>query len=243
MRVENFLSESALRLGGKTALVAGTTQLTYAEIDLMSSRMAAALTANGIALGDRVLVFMDNSWEAVVSIFAILKAGAVFAPIDPATGTDRLAEILNDCDAAGLVTQSRLAKVSAGAMAEAPLLNLTIIAGCEGAPEIDGIMRFEDAVAGGLTPRRAPAGIPADLAMIGYASDSAGVAKARMMTHATLIAAATSTTASLADRADDAVLSLPPVSSDRGLLQLLMAVKHGATLMLEKSTGRLDATA
>ena len=71
MRVEQFLRESAARSARKTALIAGKQRLTFADVDRMSDRLAAALLSRGIARGDRVVVFMENSWEAVVAIFAI----------------------------------------------------------------------------------------------------------------------------------------------------------------------------
>jgi acyl-CoA synthetase (AMP-forming)/AMP-acid ligase II len=129
------------------ALVDGDTALTAIEIDDMSSRMAAALKADGIAAGDRILVFMDSCWEAIVAIAAAIKAGAGFIPLDSSATAGELVSLLNDSRAAGLVTQSSLVRAAAAAMAEAPSLRLTVIAGCEGAPEIDGLMRFEDAIA------------------------------------------------------------------------------------------------
>ena len=88
MRVEDFLRDSARRLPAKTALVAGKRRLTFAELDVMSDRLAAALARRGIARGDRVVVFMENSFEAVVAIVAVLKAGAVFSPVNPSTKSD-----------------------------------------------------------------------------------------------------------------------------------------------------------
>ena len=97
MRVEEFLRSSARRSPGKTALVAGQARLTFKELDLASDRLAATLVANGVKRGDRVVVFMDNCCEAVVAIFASLKAGAVFCPVNPSTKADKLAYILNNC--------------------------------------------------------------------------------------------------------------------------------------------------
>lgn len=148
MRAGELLSELGRRLGGRPALVDGDRSLTAAEIDLMSSRMAAALAANGMRKGDCVLVFMDEGFEAIVSIFAILKAGAAFLPVDPSLTGAGLAAIVENNHAAGLVTEARLVHAAVAAMAAAPLLRLTVIAGCEGSPEIDGILRFEDAIAG-----------------------------------------------------------------------------------------------
>ena len=85
MRVEDFLKESAGRYGDKTAVIAGATRLSYAALDAASDRLAARLQEGGVMPGDRVVIFMDNRWEAVVAIFSVLKAGAVFSPVNPST--------------------------------------------------------------------------------------------------------------------------------------------------------------
>jgi long-chain acyl-CoA synthetase len=233
MRVEDFLRESAKRFAAKTALVAGQRRLTFAELDDMSDRMAAALAAHGIAHGDRVIVFMDNLWETAVSIFAVLKAGAVFSPINPSAKADDLAYVANDCRAAGLITQSRLVAAAARAMAEAPSLRLTVIAGCQGSPEIDGIMRFEDAIAG--EPSSAclkGAGNAFDPAMLVYSSAAMSLAKGAATIHDKVTAAATSIATRLGSTADDVILCALPIAFDDGLYQLLTATKVGATLVL-----------
>jgi acyl-CoA synthetase (AMP-forming)/AMP-acid ligase II len=151
MRAADFLHDSASLLDKRLALVDGNKELTSREVDLMSSRMAAALAAKDIRHGDRVLVFMDNGWEAIVAILAILRAGAVFTPIDPSVTGEALAALANESRATCLVTQARLVRATATAMAASPGLRLTVISGCEGSSEIDGIIRFEDAVAGSAT--------------------------------------------------------------------------------------------
>src|SRR5690606_19549781 len=93
MRVEHFLRDTAQRLGDKTALIAGTTRLNFRELDEMSDRLAAGLLAQGVQRYDRVLVFLDNCWEAAIAIFAILTAGAVFSPVTASTKAERLAYI------------------------------------------------------------------------------------------------------------------------------------------------------
>jgi acyl-CoA synthetase (AMP-forming)/AMP-acid ligase II len=232
MRIEDLLRQSTKRFGDKTALVAGKQRLTFAEIDALSDRMAAAVASRGIARGDRVLVFMDNAWETAVSIFAVLKAGAVLVPIAPSASADDLAHVANDSHAAALVTQSRLAAVSARAMAEAPSLRLTVIAGCLGSSVIDGIMRFEDAVAaGGSTADLAADG--GDAAILVYDSAAMGRPAGSVATHDQVVIAATSIAARLGNTVDDVVLCLLPIAFDDGLYQLLTAIMVGATLVLE----------
>jgi long-chain acyl-CoA synthetase len=230
MRVEEFLRLSAARSPDKIALVAGGRRLTYAELDAFSDGLAAGLLAQGIARGDRVVIFLDNIWEAVVAIFATLKAGAVFSPVNPTTKADKLAYILNNCRASGIIALGRLASLAEEACAQSPSVGVKVKVG-EG--EWQGAARFEDLL---LTPPASIfAGIDIDLAMLVYTSGSTGFPKGVMMTHQNVVAAATSITTYLENRADDIILNALPISFDYGLYQVLMAAKMGATLVLEKS--------
>src|SRR5690606_17281129 len=78
-------------------------------------------------------------------------------------------------------------------------------------------------------------GIDVDLAMLIYTSGSTGRPKGVMMTHRNVEAAATSITTYLRNTPDDIILGVLPLAFDYGLYQLLMSVKMGATLVLEKS--------
>src|SRR5260221_11832779 len=71
--------------------------------------------------------------------------------------------------------------------------------------------------------------------MIVYTSGSTGFPKGVTITHASIVAAATSITTYLGSHADDVVLSVLPLAFDYGLYQALMCAKVGATLVLEKS--------
>jgi amino acid adenylation domain-containing protein len=234
MRIENYLRHSARAHPAKTALVSQGRRLTYSELDAMSGSVAAALHDAGIVRGDRVIVFMDNCWEAVVAIFAIQKAGAVFSPVNPSTKSDKLAFILNNCRARGIVTLDRLAATARAACAAAPTVAVEVVTGSV-APE-DGrrLVRFDDALARSEGPLPF-AGIVNDLSMLVYTSGSTGFPKGVMMTHQTVDAAATSITTYLENTSDDIILNALPISFDYGLYQVLMAVRTGATLVLEKS--------
>ncbi|HXY66184.1 MAG TPA: amino acid adenylation domain-containing protein, partial [Mycobacterium sp.] len=79
-------------------------QYSYREIDEEANRMAHWLIEQGIGTEDRVAVLLDKSPELVTTALGILKAGAVYLPVDPTYPGDRLAFILGDA-AATLVLQ------------------------------------------------------------------------------------------------------------------------------------------
>ncbi len=236
MRFEQFLRESAKRFPDKTALVATPRRLTYSQLDDLSDELAQGLVNRGIGRGDRVVLFLDNSAEAVVSIFAVLKAGAVFCPVNPSTKADKLAYILNNCRASALITQQKTVRVADEAVAAAPSVSLTVVVDGDSAPQGDNFAHMGDVLAVpefGLL-KGAP-GIEIDLAMLVYTSGSTGFPKGVMMTHQNVVAAATSITTYLENTSDDIILNVLPIAFDYGLYQVLMAVKVGATLVLEKS--------
>ena len=241
MQVEEFLQSSASRFPQKTALVCQGDRWSYGEVDRLSDRLAGSLKARGLHRGDRVAIFLDNSVEAVVSIFGVLKMGGVFLPASPSTKADKLAYLLNDCRAAGLISDARLSGVASEAAPRAPSLRLVISAG-DGRPErpFEGVqaLTWEEALDKDTPSAAAPlskSAIDIDLAAILYTSGSTGFPKGVMMTHLNIATAAASIMQYLENKEDDVVLSALPLSFDYGLYQVLMAFKAGATLVLERS--------
>ena len=73
MLVNHFLENSAARLPNKVALICEDKRLTYQEINDSANQLAAALTEMGVKRQDRVVIFLDNSTESVISLFGILQ--------------------------------------------------------------------------------------------------------------------------------------------------------------------------
>lgn len=78
------------------ALKDQNTSLTYSQLDDYSDRMAAHLVALGVQKGDRIAVFAHKRVECLLAIFAVLKSGAAYVPIDPKTPAVRLHGILQE---------------------------------------------------------------------------------------------------------------------------------------------------
>lgn len=158
-------------------------------------------------------MWLDNGPEAAAAIFGILKAGAVFVPVNPSTKIDKLRYVLSDCGAKVLIAGARKSEGLA----------------------VDGVTIVHPAETGSyvcLPPAKHC--IDVDLAAIIYTSGSTGRPKGVMLTHLNMISAANSITAYLENTADDIILNVLPLSFDYGLYQLLMAFKIGGTLVLER---------
>jgi len=234
MRVEHFLEISARRLPEKVALIEGKTRLTYRALDDAATGLAAMLEARGVVRGDRVVIFTDNCWEAVVGLFGSMKAGGVFCMVNPSTKADKFGFIVNDCRPAAVITQARLLPVAREAMSSAPCISTVIVAS-----ECDDInapceLGFAETIAFN-EPRTSFPGIECDLAMLVYTSGSTGFPKGVMMTHQNVVAVATSITTYLENTEDDIILNVLPISFGYGLYQVLTAVRLGGTVVLEKS--------
>lgn len=234
MRIEQFLEDSVRQSPDKTALVVGDRRVGYADLNEQANRLGQALRQRGVERGDRVVIFLENSVEAVVSVFAAVKAGAVFCIVNATTKADKLAYILNNCRATALIAHQKLASVAREAWRQAASVKVAVLAGAWPAIPEDWLGLENEMAA---APPSAPIhdGIDIDLAMIIYTSGSTGFPKGVMMTHQNVVHAATSITTYLENTSEDIILSVLPLSFDYGLYQALMTIKIGGTLILEKS--------
>ena len=237
--VQDFLADAARRLPDKEALVVAKKRYTYAELNQRANALGEALVARGVERGDRVIVFADNTVETYVAFWGVLKANAVVSIINPMTKEDKLAYYLNDCRATALVTDAHLQAVFAPAARRSAHLRTVIVSGALDANKLDrlpGLVGWEQALSdrpGASEPERRC--IDIDLAAIIYTSGSTGDPKGVMLTHRNMITAATSIGTYLDVREDEVILGVLPMAFDYGLYQMIMCVRAGARLVLERS--------
>lgn len=239
MLVQDFLENSAARLPDKTALICQGERLTYAQLDEKANQFAQVLLANGVQRGDRVVVYMPNAAASVIALFGILKAGGVFVIVNHTTKKDKLAYILQNCQAAALLTDLRRLEAVEEAAAGLPSLKLIVVDGASSPPELEGqqVPRMSLASIYHQLPSIRPdrINIDLDLACLIYTSGSTGEPKGVMSDHSNVVFAASSIIEYIGNVEDDIVICLLPLSFDYGLYQLLMTFKFGGTLVLEAS--------
>ncbi len=146
MRLEDHLKLAVARHGQRVAVMGPRGQHTYAELDLKSERLAEALQHRGVARGSRVVTFMDEGWEAVVSFFAVLKAGGVVCPVAASAPYEALAAAVDRDQPVAIVTEARLAGTVASAIDRSNVVRLIVLAGGDRARATDTCLSFEETV-------------------------------------------------------------------------------------------------
>jgi amino acid adenylation domain-containing protein len=236
--LQSLLEHSAARRPDHEALVCNGRRLTYREIDEEANRVANALRHLGVARGDRVVIYADNTVETAVSIWAALKADAVFVVVNPQTRADKLAYILNDCRASAMITDGHLANVFPDAARKSPHLKATIVSGgfdAAALADLPRVVSWQTARDEGSPAHTATRAIGNDLAAIVYTSGSTGDPKGVMLTHANMLFASWSISTYLGMVEDDVVINVLPMAFDYGLYQMLLTFRVGGRLVLERS--------
>ncbi|MFF0011805.1 SDR family NAD(P)-dependent oxidoreductase [Streptomyces sp. NPDC005374] len=140
--VVESLVENSARYGDKLAFVDDRRQVSWAELELRTRRLAGAL---GVGRGARVAFCLDNSVELVEGLLATVRAAAVGVPLSPRGTHAELAALLADCDPDVLVVDRRqLARIASVVGERSPRL---VVTGEGPAPE--GVEHFDDLVADG----------------------------------------------------------------------------------------------
>lgn len=232
------LLNSAARNPSKTAVIFDNKEYTYSEFRESALKIATYLVSVGLKKGDRVAVFLNNSWENVISIFGISLAGGVFIVINPQTKADKLQYILRNSGARILISGNILSNTLSKALDSNGIIENLILS--DGSDKINlhasvSIRSFEDILTDEITGTILPGVIPVDLAALIYTSGSTGFPKGVMMTHQSMVFTCWSLIEYLRLSEDERIILLLPLAFDYGLYQLLMTVTIGGTLILEHS--------
>lgn len=213
-QVLHALLEAAARDRPEHAAVSDRGRVvTYAELNGRADAVASALVDAGVRRGDRVGVLLEKSIDAVACLYAVLKAGAAYVPLDPHTPGPRLAQVLADCEVRCVLASGGTAGADMGAVVDVDCVEPT----------------SREPVATVVAPD--------DLAYILYTSGSTGAPKGVMVSHANALAFVRWAGAAFGLTGDDRLSSHAPFHFDLSVFDLYAAAAAAATVVLVPPEG------
>ncbi|MCR5979500.1 amino acid adenylation domain-containing protein [Gordonia jinghuaiqii] len=199
--------------------------ITYAELDARSNRLARVLLGRGIGGQAEPVAAMavQRSIDALVAIWAIVKAGAAYVPVDPNYPADRIAHMLGDSGAQLVVTTSA-SKERIASGTGTPMLVLD---------EDSTRTRMKHSSPAPITDaERASTIRPDQLAYIIYTSGSTGKPKGVLVPHAGLRAVHDELARRMGPGPTSRVLQFASPSFDASVLEFLLALSGSSALVI-----------
>lgn len=205
-----ILENAVQKYPNKTALVFFGTEITFKELDLLSSRFANFLQKAGIKKGDRISFLLPNSPQYVIAFWGILKAGACVNSMNPLYTERELQEMLSDSEARMIIVMDALYPRIKNIQSQTKIENVVITSIADyfpnllktifrikdlprrikqGKPQGKGIFYFKKIVEK-INPKFSPVEIDTenDLAVLQYTGGTTGKPKGVMLTHKNIVA-------------------------------------------------------
>lgn len=224
------LAQSAREYPDWPAVVAREGTITYAELDAASDRLAVRLVELGVGIGDRVGLFLPKSLNAVIGIYGVLKAGAAYVPIDPASKDHRAGYIAGNCGVNVLIS-SKGKKTQWPAFAAVGVESIVAM-DAEETMTLEGLDVYSRPWVDEAGELALPRVISQDLAYILYTSGSTGEPKGVMLTHQNCLSFVEWAVEEYGVIHDDRLSSHAPFHFDLSTFDLYAAVCAGATVYL-----------
>jgi amino acid adenylation domain-containing protein len=224
--ITELIAERAVAAPAAPAVVEDGAVLTYGALDAHANRLAHHLRALGAGRERIVALVLPRSADLVVAALAALRAGAAYAPFDPATPGERLATMLEDASPSVVVTrQAHGAALPAGPWATVLL-------------DGDAAHRASEPLAASDVRSE-----PSDLAYVIYTSGSTGRPKGVEITHAALLNLVRWHHAEFAVTASDRAPLLASPGFDASVWEMWPYLTAGASLHVVPALTRVDAEA
>ncbi|GAB4213801.1 MAG: hypothetical protein OHK0022_51400 [Roseiflexaceae bacterium] len=211
--IHQLFEAQAARTPEATALEWEGQRLSYGELNERANQLAHHLRTLGVRPEDRVGLSVERSFDMVVGLLGVLKAGAGYLPLDPTYPTERLQFMVEDAQVRVLLTREP---------GTTPWFNGTTVDLAAGWPLIAQQPASNPTLAIG----------PEQLAYVIYTSGSVGLPKGVLIEHRSLVNYTEAARAAYGISAGDRVLQFASISFDASAEEIYTALTSGATLVL-----------
>jgi len=221
---------NADRRPDKPAFLCNQDTISFRELSESRSRLANALMDQGVHRGDRVGILMPRCSASAIAVHGILKAEAVYVPLDPGSSPEYLSEIVTACGIRTIVTWGIRTALVQAVLELCPTVNLVF--GCEPLSDRVRFLNFDEVDTYPDQFTRSQLVGEEDLAYIIFTSGSTGRPKGIMHTHRSGMAYARLAVETYGIMADDVIGSHSPLHFDMSTLGYFGGPLAGATCSL-----------
>jgi amino acid adenylation domain-containing protein len=228
--LQQYLNGPTSRCPEKIAVTDGSNYVSYRELSVLSNNISHCLKAMGVARQDRVAICLQRSVGCLSAILGVLKADAIYIPLDHKAPVERLAHCMKDAAPAAVLCDSKTLPLARAAMADIgstiPIMNLC------------GNGEIQEAVVGRGEVSAFDGSAPFclnnqnDIAYILYTSGSTGRPKGVMISHANVKAYIDWASAFFNIGEQDNILGTAPFHFDMSTFDIYCALKAGATFCI-----------
>lgn len=232
--LHHLLVRAAEKHPQREAVVFGSESISYRELDLVTNRLANLLLENGVRRGDRVGIYMNKSIPSIISIHGILKAGAVYVPLDPNAPTSRHSYIVDNCQIKTILVSTLKQKQLKEIMASSNSIETVVLTDDKNdVDEAPGatFIPWQDVKSFADDSSPQVPSIETDLAYILYTSGSTGTPKGVMISHLNSLTFVRWVYDTFEFSEEDRFSNHAPLHFDLSILDIFVAFMSGATLV------------
>jgi acyl-CoA synthetase (AMP-forming)/AMP-acid ligase II len=237
IRAGDYLRLSARRFPDRACFVfADGRERTFAETNSRVNRLASCLRAHGIGKGDRVAILATDSGSYAEVLFACMKLGATYVPLNYRLRGDEVATLLRRARPAAVFAGTRYAGTVRDALAGlAPPRLACVLGGDHGSGEVAGFLGFDDLLARGTDVEPDVDLTDDDILGLAFTSGTTGLPKGVRQSQRMIKALTISITLDYEIQPDEFRYSASPLFHIGGQSPLFMHVWRGfPTLVLEQ---------
>lgn len=220
--VHELFEEQVRKTPEDIALVYGRESMTYRELNEKANQLARFIRDKGIGCEKIVGIMTRRSFEMIIGIMAVLKAGGAYIPIDPDYPLDRIQYMLEDSRAEVLLTNNNLACRLSFKGDIIDIENKDIYR----ERELSNLQRVSK---------------PENLAYIIYTSGSTGKPKGILIEHRSVVNFINGISVGIAFEQGNAILALTTISFDIFMLETLLPLSKGLKVVIADELQQLDS--
>jgi len=222
---------AALKFSDNEALVFEGQTFSFNKINNLVEKTAGGLSSLGIVQGDTVTLYAENSWEWIVSYYAIARIGAIINPVNTMLTSSEIKYVVKDCGAKAIIASPEKVDAIMSVKDVSDVKNIISF----GEHITSGAVSFNSLIASETPPPKPVEIDPGALSTIGYTSGTTGHPKGAMQSHRAVITNSAMTSQMQMRGQHDCVVSALPCPHVYANVIMMSMMMFGSKLVLHRT--------